>query len=1001
MNTSSEKLCKPLSTGIRNLDYILFGGFHFIGGRPPSIMVRGAAGSGKSLLCSTIAANAFSSGRSVAYFVLEQLAEDVRALLKQFEFGRGIEPEIDSKFTKMTSNHGEATRFVICQYLASAEAAKQSSGKVAALAFHEFLEAKIDQIFEGRPGLVIIDTLADAVREYAGEDDPEMQFDARRTFVLGLTQLGRRNNAPVIMALETTDEIEWRDYVVDAVIRLERPNVEYFDKVPYHFLEVRKVRNQPMLSGYHRVQIVPEIGICVYPDATQAVRRMLREGAPARKSTGVFCRFPDMEKLLAHRWGDGVSIEPSMSPGAATLLYGEDRTRKNAIASGFLAGGLEDNNANGLYLTAGASEGAVAQMLTGYWKHLIPDHMMDFRESYLRRTTIVSVDLFEDDLMSVLKRLLPILEFDNVLLNRVIVDDLGALSIGGPLVSMLRALFAAKGILSLFVHTTKAGEGSIHRDQFENVIGTRHLLFPDQITTKIAYTVEKLKGIAPIAKSWELVVDRRTGRLEFQDTFQSYMEGPDRRVSMLPLEIMLCEPFDYCEEVIRNLVSAVFGAPIQRKSRQRGDGDVEFPSITVFGRHDADLVFEGIFDSPKHSVLNKTKVFCFDDPWADDLIRSGKLERIDDLIPPPMRSKFNGKCLQRVHIARKAIDDSDTLYGLPQHIDIGFYIVHKEVVKGVIEKRGEPVGKALGTVSLEDLHSAVLSVIASSQSKWREVAKDALQKGGAIPLFDFSANEIEESFLAFFLELLYPFLDFGSDTFGFEKEVVQSTLCRIWHILESLDSLPSTRLDFSKEGNFSSDNSGEHDRTPPVTQQFALIQRHWYVSYRRLIARHAHIERDYEIISAPKLAGRQANYLRGDWFLGVLKGSSNRRRGAWAIRSLTTPGFNNRLYESGLGLAARMDVSMDRVATHKLLPFHSNGWSRSEFRRYRIVRPLLLTALSGIYRDFRPTDEEKRGFVRASAATCDSLPSLRETVRIIVSELCNGLEECARTEPWK
>src|SRR5689334_12103476 len=82
-----------IRTGIRNLDYVLTGGLRRVGGRAPSVLVRGSAGAGKSVLCSTIARNLFyRCARSVAYFALEQHVTDVRAMLAGFGDDRPLAP---------------------------------------------------------------------------------------------------------------------------------------------------------------------------------------------------------------------------------------------------------------------------------------------------------------------------------------------------------------------------------------------------------------------------------------------------------------------------------------------------------------------------------------------------------------------------------------------------------------------------------------------------------------------------------------------------------------------------------------------------------------------------------------------------------------------------------------------------------------------------------------------------------------------------------------------
>src|SRR3954471_3252669 len=240
-------------TGIHNLDYLTGDGFRWVGDRPPAILVHGPPGAGKSVLCANIAANTFKrgKGKSVAYFILEQQAEDLVDLARKFQWwDENFKPAIlKGDETANPTFALDKAVFAIFQYTAVLHETKITDPEPAAKKFMSFLERRLEPFKDRDLGLIVLDTLRDAVKEHAAAAGPILTFDARRSQFLQLCELGNPKKgckAPILIALETTGEIEWRDYVADAVIQV---GWERGDPVlPGRFVRIRKIRNQGLVE---------------------------------------------------------------------------------------------------------------------------------------------------------------------------------------------------------------------------------------------------------------------------------------------------------------------------------------------------------------------------------------------------------------------------------------------------------------------------------------------------------------------------------------------------------------------------------------------------------------------------------------------------------------------------------------------------------------------------------------------------------------------------------
>ena len=147
---------------------------------------------------------------------------------------------------------------------------------------------------------------------------------------------------------------------------------------------------------------------------------------------------------------------------------------------------------------------------------------------------------------------------------------------------------------------------------------------------------------------------------------------------------------------------------------------------------------------------------------------------------------------------------------------------------------------------------------------------------------------------------------------------------------------------------------------------------HWYVSYRRLVRAFPQVEYEYRIVRPPKLNGKSAEALKGDWFLGVLKGSPNPARGAWVASSLSAQATSHAIHTNDLGLPPHKILLHENLNRKVFMPLYGESWSRREIKDYHAIRFILLDGLSAIFRDLRRT-EKTRGASDISAQKQEDL----------------------------
>jgi len=154
----------------------------------------------------------------------------------------------------------------------------------------------------------------------------------------------------------------------------------------------------------------------------------------------------------------------------------------------------------------------------------------------------------------------------------------------------------------------------------------------------------------------------------------------------------------------------------------------------------------------------------------------------------------------------------------------------------------------------------------------------------------------------------------------------------------------------------------------------------WYSQLRELIAREPRLGEQLDVAALP------GGGFKGDWFIGIEKGSVSIALGEIIVRKLTDPAEDYRRFAAGVGLPAsnKFEDPDDRVfawprAQHVTLAriikdIYGNAWSRSKIPQY----PQFRTALSTICRHLTPL---------AGDALGDKRPDRRKMVRTLVERV--------------
>ncbi|WP_152101726.1 RAD55 family ATPase [Lacipirellula parvula] len=458
------------------------------------MLISGLPGAGKSTLALTMAvsrpiedidaeymAELRPAELPVVYFITEERPEDYYEFITALSPDSGVESAtyLDGNYRIKAKELGldKGNYRVIFSFYPMYAVATGRSSDAANRTLIDHVDDRLAAV--GPCRLVVIDSLWGDYGLAATELDMGVLHDrelvAERAVFKNLCEVSHRIKVPLAMVVERDDNWQdWREFAVDIVLRLRKVDEE--QNRTRRVIEVAKSRYQRSIPGYHTLQLGAG-GAVVHPNgfALLEERRLLK--AARREPVG---RYPKAENEQFAADAAFHKFLPGIAPASATLIYGDDQTRKRLVAVRFLEPALiKPGEKKSLVVCFGPDERAFRRILTDYSSKFLGDSR-DERERKLARVSIEEGPTDVSGMETFLGRLAE--AFDSWDYDRVVVDDVAAIRNWEDFIPPLKRLFSLYGITSLFVHTLEREEHHRHRVMFDTIIRTKRFTrwFNDQ-----------------------------------------------------------------------------------------------------------------------------------------------------------------------------------------------------------------------------------------------------------------------------------------------------------------------------------------------------------------------------------------------------------------------------------------------------------------------------------------------------------------------------------------
>ncbi len=283
MSDAASKEARIAPTGIVGLDLVLGGGLRLLkriadADESASVLIRGPAGSGKTVLATHLAAAMARTLRGdIAYACIELLPRELQAQLANFDATRSFTPVRVAPFEAQAPYRDDPMLFSVMLDLAQGEDPIGAS-------LLAFLDALDDS--GRRVRVLVIDSLS---------DDHGLGAGVSRAVADGVAKLAAERGLVTILVEERAiDRLSPWCFAVDTVLELDGTATESsrFDRT----LTVRKHRFGATDGGPHGVEITAE-GFSVLP-RVDAWMRPLNAVLPSPKEQQPW-RMPNVQALVS------------------------------------------------------------------------------------------------------------------------------------------------------------------------------------------------------------------------------------------------------------------------------------------------------------------------------------------------------------------------------------------------------------------------------------------------------------------------------------------------------------------------------------------------------------------------------------------------------------------------------------------------------------------------------------------------------------------------------
>ncbi|MCA9186807.1 MAG: hypothetical protein R3E01_15155 [Pirellulaceae bacterium] len=1045
----------PITTGIKGLDDVLCGGFFYSPSvenrpEPPLVLVRGPAGSGKTSLAMHLAVRQCVDQHVAMVFTLDQVPIKIAHHIRSFQQLSTVRTVIDDRWLMRPATQQWPARssFLLisdfplyrleAQQLQRAGLRKLISSIYRPDFFNKFYEHVRTRITaltnhlaeedasgkaQGRIKIAIVDGFISTV-----DGGPKLQPQkVQRALIAALGDLFRSHGILPVMLAEDGPAMEWYEYVSDVVIQLSPPQAD--ELIPLRRVQVRKARCQPILPGSHVIRISSGAGVVVYPSPGELMR--FRSGISCDfgdDATGMPPRRPgEADRNEAVLWCHPCDSAPGgkyegfndffrgVRQGSATLVIGQDQTKKNVTGVSFISrlcppqpanseqlsanpnnklldDSMADNTVAGtaIYVFGGTSPRKahdVVRMYSGGDNLNVCDVAMARPETEVFPAIIaVESQRLHETINEFFRRVSDVVDECRRRgrpVQRALVCDLAYMPAPEKVAQLLREFFSRNNISSIFVYTMRDQQTDEFREYFDNVVQSARLTLPGQYQQAIGYQIRKLRGSSPTSSDyWQLSTvpaDNTFARFKLsQESFADLRLSSDNCLSYFPIKIALYSPDECAKRFWSEQATAEFGIL---------DGEAFFsdydPHIAFFTRDQAESLFEGILKLPADPHLESTQVVNCDSYWSEAL--TSKLERLDDVF----ESLGEGTLANlRSQIDETALSKTNREFLIPHHVNFGVYTARLDLIaKALLPPESLDQLPQIEPQPTDDDHEiqhrkqAWMSLLNNPQIRptWSQLqmiaTKCPVQTENA-PGFTLSSHGGDESLICFFLEVVWTLLFLASENpdhahppnvksgreARFCTDLVINATTKLFVHLRQMRALPI--------------DAGYHTKSTPEGAKKTyesrcdqgVFQRHWLVTYWQAQARvedaggdlrpiaHPILELDH-----PDLATLPTVSICGDWSLGIVKGSPNPQRAAWVIQSLTGPIAQSQLQVNRIGgsVLKRMADVGPLAELRDVYQQSKPRWSIKNYHRLRVYlaeRLRSLLARSSLHRAFHLPD---------------------------------------------
>ncbi len=891
-------------TGDSRLDYLLsrdhsaHRGFHF-GDKPARFLVRGKPGTGKTTLLAQILYNTLKQHRAIGVLACqEELPEETQELFRSFGWTElpvvGLR-EVRARRDEMLEKGG-----LVIVYLSHKELTEDSSPgaglewRPSIRRFEDYLSIEFPGLLgvsKERVGLIAIDSLNALINSHHLERDVVDEF-LKTPNALGLHSL---------FTFEDPQTTRLEEFLVDVSFHLD------YDESGHRTLQVIKARRHECQPFIHSAEITSStsadenVAFKVYPNLEMLEPAIATPTPSCATDSSLSLGIPGLDDEL-----ERISGHTGIKQYSSTLLFGDPGALKTHVALEFLAEGmLQQPQQPGCLFFFESPSPVDRHPGVEIWD--ASKLFIDTR----KRFEAIRFRVLDQDWKPKYKR--------------VVVRDLDSLLThhekeAVPFVEFLCRFFQTQGITPLFIHTTKE-EISPFLKLCDNALRFCYLS-PSTATLVLSVSVTKLDRIQRRCGFLELILEKASGKQRLEalpGALAEIVELANGELGLGPLTLWYYNETPAFTKFFDNLKPVL--DPVIRKGEHSEVAWNPFEPEYRKPQRTPEDVFRGLLSRPGYVVRNSTDVITVDEFLLPRLVEEDRLVDLSEY-EPSLGESIRRDFLQPM-VDRVASGSTGGVHAVPFYANLSVFAYNHKLVHDHQRKIAELLGVA-------DYVETVLGPNGIRAPTWDEIQRigtfisDAT--GGEYVPFDCSYTT-KECLSCFVLEYLWSDLVDDNPEIPWRlKPLSREVLEEFVHTVRGslLRDVPLKRRELNPK---------------------AVFVRSWFTLLLEMIEKTKDLAiSTFQVSRMPtRKLGQRSVSIRGEFFLGILNGSINPRRGLRIIQELTSEEATVDLILKNAALPARTTIwkaSVDR-AFPGLSKVYNNAVSRTRILNYPALTNVL------------------------------------------------------------